>query len=168
LIVNALQPKRGGDGDNDAQAHHLIAAPLRSRSHPNSNTPGRGGEDDENLIVGPVGGGNDGIGRRTEEDPNLVIWNEEQITSPQHRTRLTSKPHINAGGRMMVGVRRLTPTECERLQGFPDEWTEGLSDTARYRVLGNAVCVAVAEWIGHRILESNAKAHSRRSELMLE
>jgi DNA (cytosine-5)-methyltransferase 1 len=52
-----------------------------------------------------------------------------------------------------LGVRRLTPTECERLQGFPDGWTEGLSDTARYRVLGNAVCVPVAEWIGRRILE---------------
>jgi len=52
------------------------------------------------------------------------------------------------------GVRRLTPTECERLQGFPDGWTEGQSDSARYRQLGNAVCVPVAEWIGKRLLES--------------
>lgn len=51
------------------------------------------------------------------------------------------------------GVRRLTPTECERLQGFPDGWTDvGASDTVRYRQLGNAVCVPVAEWIGRRIL----------------
>jgi DNA (cytosine-5)-methyltransferase 1 len=51
------------------------------------------------------------------------------------------------------GVRRLTPTECERLQGFPDGWTAGAgqSDSARYRQLGNAVCVPVAEWIGRRI-----------------
>jgi len=58
-------------------------------------------------------------------------------------------PHVASG---MV-VRRLTPTECERLQGFPDGWTEGCSDSARYRMLGNAVAVPVAEWIGRRIAE---------------
>ena len=40
-------------------------------------------------------------------------------------------------------VRRLTPTECERLQGFPDCYTEGVSDTQRYKTLGNAVTVNV-------------------------
>jgi DNA (cytosine-5)-methyltransferase 1 len=55
-------------------------------------------------------------------------------------------------------VRRLTPRECERLQGFPDDWTrychdgKEISDSARYRMLGNAVTVNVAEWIGRRIL----------------
>lgn len=48
-------------------------------------------------------------------------------------------------------IRRLTPTECERLQGFPDGWTAGQSDSARYRQLGNAVAVPVAEWIIRRI-----------------
>lgn len=48
-------------------------------------------------------------------------------------------------------VRRLTPLECERLQGFPDGWTAGRSDSARYRMLGNAVTVLVAEWIGRRL-----------------
>lgn len=38
-------------------------------------------------------------------------------------------------------IRRLTPTECERLQGFPDGWTLGLSDSQRYKTLGNAVTV---------------------------
>jgi DNA (cytosine-5)-methyltransferase 1 len=42
-------------------------------------------------------------------------------------------------------IRRLTPTECERLQGFPDGWTEGISDTQRYKTLGNAVTVNVIE-----------------------
>lgn len=42
-------------------------------------------------------------------------------------------------------IRRLTPTECERLQGFPDGWTEGVSDTQRYKCLGNAVTVNVIE-----------------------
>ena len=53
-----------------------------------------------------------------------------------------------------MGVRRLTPTECERLQGFPDGWTDlPQSDSVRYRQLGNAVCVPVAEWIGKQLLE---------------
>ena len=50
-------------------------------------------------------------------------------------------------------VRRLTPLECERLQGFPDDWTDipGNSDTQRYRQLGNAVAVPVAEWVLNNI-----------------
>ena len=61
------------------------------------------------------------------------------------------KPSLSANQVPAVGVRRLTPTECERLQGFPDGWTAGQSDTARYRQLGNAVCVPVVEWIARRI-----------------
>lgn len=49
-------------------------------------------------------------------------------------------------------VRRLTPTECERLQGFPDGYTVGQSDSARYRQLGNAVAVPVAAWIARRLM----------------
>lgn len=53
-------------------------------------------------------------------------------------------------------VRRLTPTECERLQGFPDGWTAtsggaAQSDSARYRQLGNAVAVPVVAWIARRL-----------------
>jgi DNA (cytosine-5)-methyltransferase 1 len=57
---------------------------------------------------------------------------------------------VMAGGQ---GARCLTPLECERLQGFPDHWTDnGQADTHRYRQLGNAVTVNVAEWIGRRIV----------------
>jgi len=49
-------------------------------------------------------------------------------------------------------IRRLTPTECERLQGFPNGWTEGLSDTQRYKTLGNAVTVNVIEDIMKALL----------------
>ena len=45
-------------------------------------------------------------------------------------------------------IRRLTPLECERLQGFSDGYTEGISDTQRYKCLGNAVTVPVIEYIG--------------------
>jgi DNA (cytosine-5)-methyltransferase 1 len=44
-------------------------------------------------------------------------------------------------------VRRLTPVECERLQGFPDDWTAGQSDSTRYKQMGNAVAVPVVEWL---------------------
>lgn len=49
-------------------------------------------------------------------------------------------------------VRRLTPLECERLQGFPDHWTEGFSDSTRYRMLGNAVAVPVFTWLARRLV----------------
>lgn len=42
-------------------------------------------------------------------------------------------------------IRRLTPLECERLQGFPDNWTAGESDTQRYKMCGNAVTVNVVQ-----------------------
>lgn len=51
------------------------------------------------------------------------------------------------GVAMQSNVRRLTPVECERLQGFPDNWTEGQSDTHRYKQMGNAVAVPVVEWV---------------------
>jgi DNA (cytosine-5)-methyltransferase 1 len=59
-----------------------------------------------------------------------------------------------------TAIRRLTPLECERLQGFPDRWTDGQSDSARYRQLGNAVAVPVVEWITRRIaaLEASSSA----------
>jgi DNA (cytosine-5)-methyltransferase 1 len=49
-------------------------------------------------------------------------------------------------------VRRLTPLECERLQGFPDNWTEGQADSNRYKQIGNAVAVPVVEWIISRMV----------------
>lgn len=51
----------------------------------------------------------------------------------------------------LMQVRRLTPLECERLQGFPDGWTEGFSDSTRYKMLGNAVCERCSRWLALRI-----------------
>lgn len=48
-------------------------------------------------------------------------------------------------------VRRLTPVECERLQGFPDDWTADQADSNRYKQMGNAVTVNVISWIGARL-----------------
>lgn len=62
--------------------------------------------------------------------------------------------NLDEGVPMMVStyaVRLLTPLECERLQGFPDGWTNGFSNSTRYRMLGNAICVNVAEWVLRRV-----------------
>ncbi len=58
-------------------------------------------------------------------------------------------------------IRRLTPRECERLQGFPDDWTmvpykgkggkEHAADANRYKAIGNSMAVNVMRWIGRRI-----------------
>lgn len=63
------------------------------------------------------------------------------------------------GGQAVLahGVRRLTPRECERLQGFPDDWTavphrgKPAADGPRYKALGNSIAVPVLRWIGERI-----------------
>ena len=64
------------------------------------------------------------------------------------------KPDMIAGAH---AVRRLTPLECERLQGFPDHYTDiefrgrPAADGPRYRALGNSMCVNVMKWIGERL-----------------
>lgn len=64
-------------------------------------------------------------------------------------TSTPSKEHYLTDG---YSIRRLTPLECERLQGFPDGWTEGLSDTQRYKTLGNAVTVNVIQAMMEKLL----------------
>lgn len=71
--------------------------------------------------------------------------------------------HLVAGG---MAVRRLTPRECERLQGFPDDYTaiswrgrpaDDCPDGPRYKALGNSWAVPVVRWIGRRISKALAK-----------
>jgi DNA (cytosine-5)-methyltransferase 1 len=116
----------------------------------------------------------------------LIPFDLAQLTHPANRSRcdpgspspaltganrnhvaktLTSRQTRNDGGTqefVTAGVRRLTPLECERLQGFPDGWTclcPAKGDTAtcrckdgpRYKALGNAVPVPVVEWIARRM-----------------
>ena len=53
-------------------------------------------------------------------------------------------------------IRRLVPIECERLQGYPDGWTDvpGASDSTRYRALGNSVAIPCVEYIMRRITKA--------------
>lgn len=70
-----------------------------------------------------------------------------------------------------INVRRLMPLECERLMGFPDNWTripwrgkpeEECPESHRYKVCGNSMCVNVMEWIGQRIDEVEKQDEERR------
>lgn len=68
----------------------------------------------------------------------------------------TIRGHNNKADNMFVDegddrIRRFTPIECERLQGFPDHWTTGVSDTQRFKCLGNAVTVNVVREIVKRL-----------------
>ena len=62
-------------------------------------------------------------------------------------------------------VRRLTPRECERLQGFPDDWTaiQGAKDSPRYAALGNSMAVPVMRWLGKRIAKVDALLRDGRA-----
>lgn len=57
--------------------------------------------------------------------------------------------------RVGYAVRRLTPLECERLMGFPDDWLyiDGMSDTQKYKAIGNSLAVPCVEFIMQRIKE---------------
>ena len=90
----------------------------------------------------------------TANDQTLFIFHPHRSDGVrlQGRTISTLTAYMGTGGlnTPMVAkteVRKLTPLECERLQGFPDGWTISQSDTNRYKQLGNAVAVPVVEWL---------------------
>jgi DNA (cytosine-5)-methyltransferase 1 len=83
-----------------------------------------------------------GSGFLSENDPSYTLTASEQA---RHGIGvITDESSI---------VRRLTPLECERLQGFPDEWTSGQADQHRYKQMGNAVAVPVVEFIVKRLVQ---------------
>lgn len=84
-----------------------------------------------------------------------LIQHDMSATLSTHNTRTLITGDNEEGG---LTVRRLTPRECERLQGFPDDYTdipyrnkEHAPDGARYKALGNSMAVPVMRWIGERI-----------------
>lgn len=71
---------------------------------------------------------------------------------------MTTKDRVNKESQTSslkkVKVRRLTPLECERLQGFPDNYTKSIADGPRWKALGNAVTVPVIEFIIKNLVKS--------------
>ena len=87
------------------------------------------------------------------ENQQGVVWEHNTF---QSLNRGGGKPGQSYPAiRQDMRVRRLTPMECERLQGFPDSYTNTptSSDTTRYKALGNSMAVPVMKWIGQRINE---------------
>lgn len=139
--VGPMGTLRAGNG-NEAGGVPFIAATLSSGGHPNSNMPGRRKEDDVNLVIATT----------LASDPIHSV----NLAMPV--TGRNGDPGTIASA---AGVRRLTPRECERLQGFPDDWTlipwngKPSPDSRRYAALGDAVTVNVAHWIAARIVAAD-------------
>lgn len=92
---------------------------------------------------------------REDAKANNFSATELEVTPALQATRPSVQSHhaqtFIAG---LMAVRRLTPIECERLQGFPDNYTnikENCPDSPRYKALGNSMAVPVMRWIGQRI-----------------
>lgn len=155
LISNASGGRRGTDLDGNGAYIPVTSGTLNPGAHPG----GCNGQDaHSNLLIAQTaravtskwakGSG----GPAGDECQNLVA---ECVTPGFHKADnngtnglVVFQPRVDGP---LVGVRRLTPRECERLQGFPDDWTAGFSDSARYRMIGNAVAVPCAQWLGKRI-----------------
>jgi len=140
-VINTLAATMGTGGGNTPMVHAI-----------------------QNTVIGRKDtAGPQGKGYGNEEDPMFTL----DTTSPHavafHLTQTPTSGEVSPtmgsspGGMGMMNnstVRRLTPTECERLQGFPDGWTEGQADSHRYKQLGNAVAVPVVEWIIQRFIQA--------------
>ena len=103
------------------------------------------------LTAGMSSPGVSAPGRRSEDDANLVAFH---LTQDPVSGGIVPALGARSGGNGVLDtqVRRLTPLECERLQGFPDGWTAGQADSPRYRQMGNAVAVPVFEWVARRLM----------------
>jgi DNA (cytosine-5)-methyltransferase 1 len=93
-------------------------------------------------------------------DGHLIIDQTKAFDTYNHSVNHTNQTLRSAADNEHIGtvwkdsiVRRLTPKECERLQGFPDDWTASQSDSSRYKMMGNAVTVPVVEWIIIRMVK---------------
>jgi DNA (cytosine-5)-methyltransferase 1 len=147
VIAHALTSE-GADASEDGTGRGTplvtVAAPLTSGSATGEgvNRPGRRQEDDVNLVSLAVAG-----------DFSASDDIAQTIRSANGQPGCVSDA---------LAVRRLSPLECERLQGFPDNWTRfladgtGQSDSARYRQCGNAVAVPCVEWIAQRLVSADA------------
>lgn len=118
----------------------------------------------ENPLSGPDGAGvQEGLAYTIEARSEVQMVADVSPTLRSGNMRNNSNPSTEVD--MLVGgpgVRRLTPRECERLQGMPDDYTlipwrgkpaEECPDGPRYKAIGNSKAVTVVRWIGQRILK---------------
>lgn len=144
-----LIPAKGAD--SDTKPGHLLPVAIRT-----AQTSSNGcGIDESGTSYTMDGSQGQAVAVPVAFEPRFVRTTGGQPTTGPHPCL---RSDANSGdGKPCVAtamqVRRLTPTECERLQGFPDGWTEGFSDSTRYKMLGNAVAVPCAEWIARRLIK---------------
>ena len=135
----------------------------------NGDTTPKASEDVSVTLRSQQGGEGVGVAFTASDRSNKAAW-EGDISGTINCQMNSESSNLQMGVRENLTVRRLTPIECERLQGFPDNWTsekmeavlEGnewkatgkvvkQADGPRYKQMGNAVTVNVAEWIGKQI-----------------
>jgi DNA (cytosine-5)-methyltransferase 1 len=107
--------------------------------------------------------------RRAQSDTDDETWKSDGPAPRLNAFDNGSESRATVLATADLAVRRLTPTECERLMGWPDGWTaEGIdangnhlsiADSHRYRLCGNGVVAPVAEWIGRRIVMTVRPGH---------
>lgn len=152
MTAGCLQERDAKGADSDTKPGHLVVAFQSSI--------GRNGRGQPEAIVPALSGADAGATSDMRPCVAFRTWGncgpfERGDKTAALNTATDPCQNIVAGPMM---VRRLTPRECERLQGFPDDWTrwdatgKGISDSARYRMLGNAVTVPVARWLGQQLI----------------
>lgn len=134
-----------GESDSRAdearsEAKQVVAHTLRAK---------QGGPDLENSYF--IRETEDGF-HTARNDKKQSSIQGTHVTYPQGKSNCFNTAHIPMTLIENKNIRRLTPTECERLQGFPDGWTNGISDTQRYKTLGNAVTVNVVRDVIQKML----------------
>jgi DNA (cytosine-5)-methyltransferase 1 len=97
-------------------------------------------------------------GGQRKDRPDGGFYVEQDPNTAKTLDTAGLNPSSNQGGTAVMtrwAVRRLTPTECLVLQGFPRTWFDGLglADSAKYRLCGNAVAVPVIRWLGEQIMK---------------
>jgi len=166
-LTSSNTQNNGGGGITDRSTPTLIVTEHEvAQTLTGGGNGHRGHQDGVNMTLLPVvmahGQANaeivsDGSPSLTTNHEAPILWEMQHASEAYRETSGSIAPTLQSrmgtGGNNvpLVGVRRLMPVECERLQGFPDGWTDGQSDSARYKQLGNAVAVPVVEWIGKRI-----------------
>ena len=91
--------------------------------------------------------------QRVDQFRDDEIASTESARQHKDATDLVCQPPSTWDADCRNLIRRLTPLECERLQGYPDGWTDvpGASDSARYKALGNSVAIPCVEYLMQRV-----------------
>ena len=144
-VINTLQARMGTGGNNMPMLAYPIQGTVIGRSDTaGPQGKGYGNPDDPMFTIDTVGG------HAVAHVGNFELYDfPKEDVSPSLNARRAKDTLAYED----AVVRRLTPLECERLQGFPDGWTDSQSDSQRYKQMGNAVAVPVVQWIINRIVE---------------